>query len=119
REPEDWPDLSLDMHPSLRVHRVARNSVEIWRAIKDGKAPPAAGEASCTAWAVWRNDDRVSLFRSLDAEEHAVVCHFIDGGDFAGMCERLAQWHQEEAVPTTALGYLRSWCVEGWISAWR
>lgn len=119
REAGDWPGLRLCLHPSLRVHRVARNSVETWRAIKDRAAPPQVAEADCAAWAVWRGADRVSLFRSLDEEEHAALAHFIDGGDFAGLCQRLIAWYPPEAVPAAALGHLRAWCADGWISAWR
>lgn len=118
RAQADWPGLRLDFHPSLRAHPVSRNSVEIWRAIKAGETPPAVADADCEAWALWRDHERISRFRSLDAEEHAALRHYQRGGDFAGLCEALSAWRDPDLVPMTALGYLRQWCDEGWVSRW-
>lgn len=119
RPPDDWPGLRLSLHPSLRAHPVTRNSVEIWSAIKAGDTPPGATDSLCDAWCLWRDADRISRFRSLDAEEHAALLHCMRGGDFAGLCECLSGWRDPAQVPMTALGYLRQWCDEGWVSAWQ
>lgn len=116
--PSAWPTLRVRFHPSLRLHGVAWNSVEIWRAIKDGHAPPPARAASTTQWALWRDRERVGRFHSLDASEGAAVAHCQRGGNFAGLCETLLLWHRREEVPTTALRYLQAWCGEGWIARW-
>lgn len=113
-----WPTLRLRFHPSLKVHRVLRNSVEIWRALKDGATPPPAAAASSTEWLLWRDTDRVCRFRSLDGEESTALGHCLDGGDFAGLCESLLAWHGADAVPPAALAYLRAWCDEGLVSRW-
>ena len=114
----EWPAVQVRFHPSLRLHAVAYNSVETWRAIKDGHAPPEVRPAVGTEWALWRDCERVGRFRSLDAEESAAVAHFRNGGDFAGFCMLLTAWHSAESVPMAALGRLRAWCTDGWISRW-
>ncbi len=113
-----WPGLCIRFHPSLRLHCVDSNSVEIWRAIKDGQAPPPVGTATSGAWALWRDSERIGRFRSLDAEERAALARCQGGGDFASLCELLMPDHAPEAVPLVALGYLRTWCSEGWIARW-
>ncbi len=117
--PAQWPALRPRFHPSLRLHRVAWNSVELWRVLKDGDAPPQVAPAANRDWALWRDDARVTRFRSLDPQEHAALAHCLeDDGDFAGLCARLLAWHAQAAVPQVALGLLRGWCAEGWITRW-
>jgi Putative DNA-binding domain len=117
-EPARWPGLGLRLHPSFLIHRVEWNSVECWQALKAGQAPPAAVRGAAAHWALWRDRDDVTRFRSLDVEEHAAVSHFLAGGDFAGLCDLLLDWHPMEAVPMAALSHLRCWCNEGWVSQW-
>jgi hypothetical protein len=112
-----WPALRLRFHPSLKFHCTDYNTVEIWRAIKNGQTPPPAIPVK-TDWAIWRDFDRVSRFRSLDAVENSVIRHYLLDGDFVGMCNLLLAWHPPEAVPGVALGYLRAWYADGWVSRW-
>ncbi len=114
----DWPGMRLRFHPSLKLHRVAHNSVEIWRAVKDRQMPPPTSAAPGRAWALWRDGERVSRFRSLDGKESALLAHSLRGGNFAGLCEQLTAWRAPQEVPMTALGYLRDWSAAGWIARW-
>ena len=114
-----WPTLRLRFHPSLRLHHVEFNSIEIWQAIKAGHEPPPAGIASSNQWVLWRDPARISRFRSLDAQEHGIVAHCLQGGDFSGLCELLTGWHDAETVPALAIAQLQTWCSDGWISQWR
>lgn len=114
-----WPTRRIEFHPSLKMHRVAWNSVEIWRALKIENAPPAASAAISTDWALWRDRERVGRFRSLGDEEAIAFAHCVDGGDFAGLCEALLPSHAPEAVPAIVLGYFQDWCAEGWIARWQ
>jgi hypothetical protein len=111
-----WPTLRVRFHPSLRLHQVGWNSVDIWRAIKNEMSPPAAHAATSCGWALWRDRERVGRFRSLDAEESAALALCRSGGDFAQLCESLTESHAPESVPQVALGYLHTWCAEGWIA---
>ncbi len=115
----DWPRLQPQFHPSLRLHQVQWNSVEIWRALKqdDPQTPPAA-QAQPGTWALWRDQDRVGRFRSLEPEEAEALVHCMHA-NFAGLCALLLQWHSPDTVPARALQHLQRWCAEGWISRWQ
>jgi hypothetical protein len=112
-----WPGLRLRFHPSLRCLSTDSNTVAIWRALKDGNDPPIATVAPST-WLLWRDEERISRLRSMDAAEQRAsqVCH-QDAGDFAALCERLAQDWPPEHVPGMALALLRRWFGEGLICA--
>jgi hypothetical protein len=116
--PGRWPGLGLRLHPSLLIHDVAWNSVETWRALKDERSPPAPERTDGGQWALWRDREDVTRFRSLDAEEDAAIRHFLGGGDFAGLCDLLLFWHPMAAVPIAALSHLSCWCGEGWVTQW-
>jgi hypothetical protein len=113
-----WPGLRLRFHPSLQLHRVAWNSVEIWRALKAEQTPPSAMPASSSHWLLWRDADGVTRFRSLDEVEAAALMHFLSGGDFSQSCEQLLRWHPAQQVPATAVAMLQRWCDEGVIARW-
>ncbi len=110
-----WPTLRLASHPSFQLFEAGSNCVEIWQAIKAGQQPPAPVVADA-CWALWRDEDRVSRFRSLDPLERAAIGHFLRGGSFAGLCETLTTGLGASDVPVVAVGYLQSWCAEGWLS---
>jgi Putative DNA-binding domain len=114
--PEAWPGLRLRFHPSVQPFPAEWNSVEIWRALKAGTAPPEARARPGTRWLVWRGTDRLTQFRSLDADEAAWLDHFLAGGDFAGACELLPDGLPEETGAQTALMRLRAWLQAGLVS---
>jgi hypothetical protein len=114
--PENWPGLRVRFHPSVQPWQARFNSVEIWRALKGDQAPPAAARID-SDWALWRDEQRITRFRSLEAIGRFALAHFLAGGDFAGLCERLAEWLDTDAIPATAIALLQRWSGEGWIRA--
>ena len=40
--PDDWPGMRLRFHPSTQLFTAGWNSIESWKALKAGQAPPAA-----------------------------------------------------------------------------
>lgn len=113
----NWPRLRLRFHPSVRQHRVAWNSVDLWKALKAGQDPPQAVRAASN-WLLWRDPERVTRFRSLDADESVALAHSLAGGDFAGLCECLARSQPVDQVPAAAVVLLKRWCEEGIIDRW-
>ncbi|QSX74331.1 putative DNA-binding domain-containing protein [Lysobacter arenosi] len=111
----DWASLRLALHPSFRLFEGGYNSVETWQAIKAGQSPPAA-VAAHASWALWRDEERVCRFRSIDPVERLAISHLLHGGSFAGLCEALATELEVSDVPVVAIGHLQSWCAEGWLS---
>jgi len=108
-----WPGLRLRFHPGVQPFQVDSNCVEIWEALKAGHTPPDAAIQPDSRWLLWRGEDRLTQFRSLPAEESALLYHFLTGGDFAGACERLLSAHSEGSVPQVALEILTGWLEIG------
>ena len=116
-DPAAWPGLRLTFHPSVRLLTTTTNAVEIWRALKDTQPPPAAGASSIPARLLWRDEERISRFRPIEAAELAVLQSLLsERRNFADSCEQLAGIRAAEDVPAIALGFLRQWFEEGIIS---
>ena len=112
-----WPGLQLRFHPSVRLLPTSTNAVEIWRAMKDGQSPAGAAASVYPARLLWRDEERVSRFRPVNADEQiALAAGLVEAHDFASMCERLALHHPAGEVPALAIGFLRRWFDEGIIS---
>ncbi len=112
-----WPSLRLQFHPSVRLHPVQWNSVEIWRALKAEQNPPNLNKTPAD-WLLWRDHEQITRFRCLTLDEAQAYAHFRAGLDFAGLCETLQENHEAQTVPGLALGLLQRWCLEGWVTAW-
>ena len=56
---------------------------------------------------------------SLEGDESAALDLIGSGGNFAGMCELLCDWHEPEEVPALAMTMLKRWLDEGLISELR
>lgn len=116
-DPHAWPGVRLGFHPSVRLLPTQTNAVEIWRALKEAQPPPAAGTSATPARLLWRDTERVSRFRPVEADELLALQEMFSAQqDFAAMCARLLQASPAEAVPGMAIGYLRQWFDEGIIS---
>jgi hypothetical protein len=64
-------------------------------------------------WLLWHGEDRLTQFRSLSAEESALLHHFLAGGDFAGACDRLLTAYPGDDVAQIGLGLLMNWLETG------
>lgn len=114
----EWPGLRLRFHPSVQALRHAWNSIDIWNAVKQDEVPPVAARET-SDWLLWRDDERITRFRSMAFDESLALRHFLHSGDFASACEALLEVHPPEAVPGVAIGLLRQWCDEGVVQCWR
>ena len=114
----DWPTLRLQLAPGVRRMSTLCNSISIWMALKASETPPKPMPAERTEWLCWRDVGLITQFRSIDAEEAAVIDHFLAGGDFSGGCDLLLSWHAADAVPGRALDHLARWAGESWIAEW-
>ena len=111
---EAWPGLKLRFHPSVRLLPMRTNAVELWRALKNEKVPPEATHAQAPAHLLWRDEERVTRFRPVNALElTALQACLVDDDDFASLCERLSQEVAPTEVPAHSIGFLRQWFDEG------
>ena len=114
--PELWPTIQVRFHPSVQLFSERYNAVRSWQAIKGNQAPaPAAKHSEEQHWLLWRNHDRLTEFRSLEADERYMIEQYLQGADFADICEGLLTWHAPEQVPVFAVQSLQSWLQQGLI----
>ncbi|HMM66683.1 MAG TPA: DNA-binding domain-containing protein [Dokdonella sp.] len=117
-EAQAWPRLRVRFHPSVRMLSTATNAVEVWRALKEEQEPPVPAVAAVPARLLWRDEERISRYRPVDQSELAALdACLVESRDFSALCERLAQDHPADAVPTMAIGFLRRWFDEGIVAA--
>ena len=114
--PDKWPGMTLHFHPSTQLVRTGWNSIECWKALKDGQAPPAPHPQGHAHWLLWRGEDLLSGFRPLDEDEYKLLVLAIEGNSFAAMCESLLSRHDEERIGAISLNYLSRWFEQGIIN---
>ncbi len=108
-EPEKWPELVLRFHPSLQIFAPQWNSVESWQAIEGEKNPPQAKKQDDLYWLVWRNQDRLTQFRSIDKIEYEMLIGFIKGESFSVICESLVGQMPENEIPEYTISIIKAW----------
>lgn len=107
-----WPSLVFRFHPSVQIAMFNFNSVETWQALKQEQAPEPAKQAA-NIWLLWRNNDRLTQFRSLSQQEHHLMTMMLNGHDFASLCDNLLSQSPNEDISQLALNYLLSWIDDG------
>lgn len=117
RDPWQWPGLGLALHPGLGVLLLHTNAVDAWSALQAETAPPTTAASDAAAWAIWRDADRVTRFRSLDAAENAALASIRTASTIAVMCDALGAHRPAAEVPAAALGYLQAWFADGWVAS--
>ena len=116
--PEAWENLRFTLLPSLSRLALAYEVPQAWQRrdeVEPGnlEVTTAAGPAQ---WVIWR-PERTTHFRSLEADECAMLDAMIDGHAFPELCESLVPHVGEDAAPAQAAGRLRSWVEEGMIGS--
>lgn len=101
-----WPDLRLQLSPSLRLLDLSWPVDEIWKQARQGDA--AAPERHPTALRIWRQNFTV-YHRRIDAAERAALRVAGGGGCFAEICEQVALEADEVGGAERAVALLRRW----------
>lgn len=114
--PDAWPAMRLRFHPSVQLFRADWNSVEIWQALKAEELPPAAIAQPSSWWLLWRGEDRLTQFHSISPVTAACLQCFLQGGNFAEVCEQLAYMRPDTDVAAEAVNLLGGWLVSGLVS---
>ncbi len=110
--PEQWPDLVFRFHPSVQLAHFHYNSVETWQALKQEQSPEPAKE-QYSNWLLWRNNDRLTQFRSLLEQEYNLINMILNGASFANLCDFLLEEVTEDQASQVALDYLLRWLDDG------
>ena len=115
--PESWETLTFTVLPSLRRCTFAFEVAQAWQR-RDEVEPgnlEVAPAAEPVTWAIWR-PERMSNFRSLEADEAVMLDALIAGRSFPELCEAVAPFAGDDQAPARAAGLLRAWVEGGMIA---
>jgi hypothetical protein len=113
---EDWPDLQITFHPSVKSHQFAWDTPQLWQHIE--KEEPPRGpvlQPSLVRWLFWRSGIR-SLFQSCTPVESTMFELVNEQKYFAEICEILMETFEEEQIPVLAAQTLHKWVSSGMIA---
>ncbi len=116
--PEAWETLAFTALPSLSRCTFAFEVAQAWQR-RDEVEPgnlEVARAAEPVTWAIWR-PERVSSFRSLEADEAAMLAALVVGHPFPELCETVAPFTGDDQAPARAAGLLRTWVEGGMIAS--
>jgi len=116
--PEAWETLCFTALPSLRRSVFAFEVAQAWQRREEVETGnlEVAPAAAPTPWMIWR-PERVSNFRSLEADEAAMLDAMVEGRPFPELCEAIATHVGEDQAAARAAGLLRAWVEEGVIGS--
>ena len=116
--PEAWETLAFAPLPSLRRARFTFEVPRAWQQREEAEPGNLEVEAAPTPthWMIWR-PERISNFRSLEAEEAAMLDALIEGRPFPELCETIATHVGEDQAAARAASLLRTWVEEGVIAS--
>jgi hypothetical protein len=105
----DWDAAVLHFVPTFTQLPVTTNVGAIWSAINANESPPpAVCLPKPASLAIWR-DGFAPRFRTVEAEEAAVIRQVGEGHTFGAICAALAERLGEERAAATAGALLSQW----------
>lgn len=115
--PPDWPSLRFVAHPSLRFSQVNWNIPEIWKSlVADPPIEVTAQADPAAVWLIWRDEDLITRFRSMEHDEERALACLCAGGDFDEVCQTLTAFHDDADIPLRAASLLKTWIGQGQLS---
>ncbi len=107
---ENWPNLIFKPHPSIRIFTTTHNSVETWQALKQHingqRVEVPAAQPIQSAWLLWRNQDRLTEFRSLSPIENVIIQYVLNEKPFAEICQMLAEFYDAQDLEENILNHV-------------
>jgi len=109
-----WPEMKLNIHPSVQPFVTDYNVVEIWQAIKQEQQPPNP-EQQPRLWVLWRNADRLTEFTSIEPLEYSLLESFLKGATLSEAADDAIELIDPENAAEQLLHVLVGWLQRGWI----
>ncbi|MDH2296539.1 DNA-binding domain-containing protein [Cobetia sp. 29-18-1] len=118
---DEWPELALAAHPSLKRFSFHFDTPAIWKAIDNDEPPRAPVESDTpTPWIVWRQPTAGAPevhYRSLEPLEGQALGAILAAGDeglsFGRLGELLTPQVGAEQAPGVAINLLVQWLAAG------
>lgn len=111
----NWPYLTFRFHPSVQFYSSQWNAVAVWQAIKQKQTPPNPTQ-STQNWIIWRNNQRLTEFSSLNSLQHKMFNHFLNGANYAQVCDLLAEEIDINIISESSIHCILEWLNQGIIS---
>ena len=113
---EDWASVGFQFVPTLFIAPIRFNSVAIWHALDQERAPPAAEPLPAPTWLlIWRKGWQPH-FRTIQAAEHAALMQVQGGASFAQVCADLGEQFSDQEAASVAAESLRTWLLDEMIA---
>lgn len=111
-----WTEVAFEFHPSLRRLALTTNAPALRLAADRGEPLPAAITFDePVEWLVWRRGHDTH-FRSLHANEAAVLDTAGAGASFPRICAHAGEWFDANEASAQAARWLRQWLDDGLIA---
>jgi hypothetical protein len=111
--PEQWGDMQLSIHPSVRSLPFHYNIAEVWKCLTNNEMPPAFTlQDEMPTCLFWRFDLK-AYFVALNPHQTWMLQALREGKTFGEVCEGLCKWLPEEEVVQFAAQTLYNWISEG------
>ncbi|MBE0367519.1 HvfC/BufC N-terminal domain-containing protein [Pseudoalteromonas aurantia] len=112
-----WPNMVLQLHPSVYFFKCAYASVESWRALKEKKTPPLADIHEPHHWLIARGTDHRTGFHPLDKKQWLCLKSIADGMPFSMVCQSIVgEFDDEQTCSMFVIGVLQLGIEQGWFS---
>lgn len=117
---EAWETLTFSGVPTLQRLTLAFEVPQAWqrRAEVEPGTLPVNRAPMPVDWVIWRPDEETQ-YRSLEADEAALLEALADGRSFPELCALLIPAEGEEQAVARAATLLRSWVESGMIAGFR
>lgn len=115
--PEKWPELTLEVHPSVETVTFFYAVPALWQYLSQSKKskitkPSLERQSKPVHWLIWRFKQQ-SYFRQLDEQQLWMIRAIQKGSNFSDICSGLCEYLEEEKVIPFIAETLRTWITEG------
>ena len=113
--PERWPELRLELHPTVSLLAVGANAREAWLAVCAGR-PPSTLRPARERLVVWCADGGPQV-EAIAEGWHRLLTSLARDATLAAACEELAQSTDAACVPDLVAECLHRAAALGWLKA--
>jgi hypothetical protein len=113
--PQRWPELRLELHPTVSLLAVGANAREAWLAVRAGR-PPSTLRPVRERLVVWRENGRAQV-EAIAEGWHRLLASLARDATLAAACEELARSMDAGRVPALVAECLHRAGALGWLKA--